>query len=347
MVQNVKVGNDLFVGNFIRSPRADFSEILTSLRVNATEQVDTKTALIRDALDVKGESNLGSLVVKPHHVHIVGNMTADETVHIRNTLLVDGLLSVEILNVAQEMSASSIRVLDQGGIQVEQGLVISAVGFKTESGVVECKKMNVTEVSTAKVGVFELISADSFAAESINSNHAKINRTQMMDANITNLSVAGFVDIGCNMTVHGDVHSNQKVMASEIHAVSGVKSRSVFATRVYTEDLAASGFVTADSIINKGDMKVHGKAEIDSVTVQSKVTSAYLNVTQSMVCTTATVHGVIDAAGIVSRKLTLNGELIVKGQDVMAKMDEIEELKRRIDVLEEILNKLLPAPSVA
>ena len=118
-----------------------------------------------------------------------------------------------------------------------------------------------------------------------------------------------------------------KLYLSEADISDSIKGRSVFSTRMYAEDLAASGSVSAATLLVKRSAHVKGE-----VTVLGSVTATTLDassvVTSSNVeSTTATITGSLSA-----------GKIETKGIDDIG--NEIVALRLRVQQLEDFVKRL-------
>ena len=130
-----------------------------------------------------------------------------------------------------------------------------------------------------------------------------------------------------------------KIGSKEVIVESGVKARSFFGTRMYTRDLAASGFISAETFIGKGSMDVSGTITGTKMNVTDRLSASTVAVENHMRCSTMEVKSNLEAGGITTKKITVKGDIVVNGINIHDKLDEIEDLKKRIAHLESILEK--------
>jgi len=127
-----------------------------------------------------------------------------------------------------------------------------------------------------------------------------------------------------NANFTGDLVWMNKLTVATAEIRNGLEVGSLFTKRVYTQDVAASGLITATSIYSKGEVNVTGF--INSLEVSSeRIRARDLITSDQLVTSTAKVEGALEAAGITAQKVTVKNDLIVSGTSLMNTIDQFEK----------------------
>lgn len=269
----------------------------------------------------------------------------DESATIRKGLIVHGPISAEIISASKELRASELCVVGNGDVCMANGTVTSTSGFVSPLGSVQTHTLKASNLVSSEKDIISFnitasnavsspsIYANALIAKTIHSQQVQIHEASLDMANITTLHVTK------NCTLLGSVRVEGNIIVDEVEVSNGIKARSMFSSRIYTQDISASGFITADTVINKGDIKVHGRAEVNELAVTSVLTTAFAKITSSLECSAGTVLGTLDAAGVVTRKATVTGDLLLNGVNVAQALSDLDHLKERLAKLEDFVNK--------
>jgi hypothetical protein len=310
--------------------------MLTCSRLNVTEEMQVKSVFIENDLYVSKNATRASLMVQSGLVRIPTNLTVDETAIFNSDLVVYGSIKAEKISISKEVKASRFS-LENEEVCIADGTVTSKLveskAIKAET-IASSELMLSVNINASNSITSPTINTQSFFSGVINTSAIYADEVFAKKTNISSLDVNGY----CN--IHGSVHVTEKLEVDEMEVRNGIKSRSIFSSRVYTQDISASGFITADTVINKGEMKVQGKADIYELEVESRLISSYIKVKNSLECTAATVHGTIDTGTVTTRKLNVTGDLIFNGINTSNAFNEMENLSERLSMLENIVRSL-------
>ena len=150
--------------------------------------------------------------------------------------------------------------------------------------------------------------------------------------------MGGGLNGASEVNMNADVIINGTLNATESEFQS-CKTNSIFSSRMYTNDLAANGIVSASDIFSKGSIDVKGvitgeKSKINEMQGENLV------VDESITCGTASVLGKLEAAGVDAQKVTVRSTLIVNGKNVVEELNELEKMRWRVEKLEKLLSAL-------
>ena len=127
--------------------------------------------------------------------------------------------------------------------------------------------------------------------------------------------------------VNASLLTAKSISADEVTVTGGVHSKSTISSRIYTEDLASSGFISASTLVVKELGTFRGSINAKAVAAEA-VEAEQLQVTQRLRSSTADVTGTLTAGKM---EIRVNGEVVD-----LAK--EIASLQQRVKDLEEALS---------
>mmetsp|Transcript_3412 Transcript_3412/g.7857 ORF Transcript_3412/g.7857 Transcript_3412/m.7857 type:complete len:292 (-) Transcript_3412:74-949(-) len=127
-------------------------------------------------------------------------------------------------------------------------------------------------------------------------------------------------------SVNASLLTAKSISADEVTVTGGVHSKSTISSRIYTEDLASSGFISASTLVVKELGTFRGSINAKAVAAEA-VEAEQLQVTQRLRSSTADVTGTLTAGKM---EIRVNGEVVD-----LAK--EIASLQQRVKDLEEVL----------
>ena len=349
--------------------KVNISDLLIAQKIQsdtdiiAMGKISAKGGLtVEEGIDVRGRINGSSIFVGdlaiggPSKLSQLGcmNISSDSGVVVGGNLMVTQNVSIdEYLFVRETIRARNISTnkivtdalyslgsITSGSINVTQGNVTSSDGFFSDGDMI------IGNVAVAgNLSVNSQISASAIQADkTLSAGNASVNYLSV----ITNLKVGnrttfeGEAEFGDLTFFHGKANftgeyvSMNKLMVQNAEIKNGLEVGSLFTKRVYAQDIAATGFVTATSLISKSDVNVTGTISSSALSTEH-VTSKYLSISNELHCSTARVDGVLDAAGIATRKLTIKGGLVVNDVDLIA---VVESMEKRITDLEQKMASL-------
>ncbi len=331
---NATVNGTIEAMDGIYAPLVTISGLLKSNNALIQGNLTTTSAQIDDTLRVgerailgsssdSDHSNIGSLIVNTTSVSITSKLFGNNATFHGTVELVHA--NVTNYLTAEEIIASKITSLDS--ISIPRG------NLEVTKGSVQCMDLisNGTLIANGDILAHEQIFTPKLhVTESIN--------TTMMTGEYAMFEMAYLNNVTAgNMTIEDSVNSNI-VHANDIEVKDGIKARSYIGKRMYTEDIAASGIITSQSLFIKGDTKMNGIVDIsDQTTIQAKLIAKQLEVEDSFESTTATFRGSVTAAGMEVRKLNVNGDMMVNGIDVVDVLNQLSELTKRVEKLEAML----------
>ena len=344
---------DIVAKRYINST---FIEVLKSMKatsIEAKEMVSTKiggeTLLIRGEAKV-GESGAETMLITSEEVTISKELHVQDI--LGRNLRVNGTISGSELNLSAGLS------IQNNSVVLKNGTIESSNGFVSAEGSLRCKDISLTGkiqveglieatgsiISNESITSKRLSVSESIDAPSIAGNISEFNFTRMDMMRVSHkCSVDGEFEANGNVTLNGEMVTitAPTVRMKEMEVENRIKSQSVFSTRLYTEDLAASGFITARTItakelfIAKGQVVIEGKAimrndlNVDNVKVSNSLSSTTMKATS------------LTVGGIEARKVQVDGDdMTVGGINVKEKLDKINELEKRIMELEALVSKI-------
>ena len=128
-------------------------------------------------------------------------------------------------------------------------------------------------------------------------------------------------------SVNASLLTTKSISADEVTVAGVIHSKSTISSRIYTEDLASSGFVSASTLVVKEQGTFRGSISAKAVAAES-LEAEQLQVTQKLRSSTADVTGTLTAGKM---EIKINGEVVD-----LAK--EISSLQQRVKDLEEVLS---------
>ena len=332
-----------------------FIEVLRGMTAKVINGVNifAKKIDVED-VTVKGTAKIGqygkSLLVDSNGVTVSGNLHVRDAILVQN-LTVNSMISGSELVVSKEPSTQNSSII------LRDGVVISSNGFNSTEGSMRCKDIELFGdmkaegviqstkiISHGSITSRTLSTSESIKTPSIQSNNAKLNNTFINLIHVKNdCFVHGNFEVNGNVTLEGEVITinSPVVKMKEVVVENGFKSRSVFSSRLYTEDIAASGFITAGTITAKEMLRTKGPVEMEGrVTINSNLTVNNIRVSTVLSGTTIKA-GSLNVGGIEARKVSVTGgEMTVDGLNVKEKLVKINELEKRIAELERVIKQL-------
>jgi hypothetical protein len=127
-------------------------------------------------------------------------------------------------------------------------------------------------------------------------------------------------------SINASLLTAKSISADEVTVAGGVHSKSTISSRIYTEDLASSGFISASTLVVKELGTFRGSISAKAVAAEN-VEAEQLQVTK-LKTSTADVTGTLTAGKV---EVKVNGEVVD-----LAK--EIASLQQRVKDLEEVLS---------
>jgi len=241
------------------------------------------------------------VVVNASSVSILVNMNVTAHTTFAKSVEVRGEMSAINLNVSNRLFTNDMlvseRIIIHGGdIALENGTVEYVNSTVNERLFVKRAISSLGNISTDNL-VFYVVDAHEYIiAPRITTQTMKVYKLQTDFIQINNdIEVQGDIKVYGNTTLGGDmVLINATSMKTRDVDVNGrLKARSILTSRLYVEDIAASGFMTADSIISKGNAKFHGRVEMKDV-ASTILTSEYMNVVNTVTCMAVKAGGVVE-----------------------------------------------------
>ena len=291
------------------------------------------------------------LEIKNSHVSIL-----NASLNVGKTIQSSELIVDEQLN-ARNVSAISVIIQNDLSLIGKNSRIISSGGLTSENGNITCVNVIASGWIESSTGImapsFET-SGNAIIKGNISANRANIKnflKVETIESTNEIYSESIYVSKSLHVDQNGKLTSNSTVYfnddakigkilyAREAEFKAGVKMKAAFASRVYTEDLIASGFVTAATINSKGSLYVKGKATFGSVLAHD-VEGQNLLANNSITCKTAKVDGVLESAGINVQKVYVNDDLILDGISVKESLEELRELKKHVSKLESMLQSI-------
>mmetsp|Transcript_27709 Transcript_27709/g.40807 ORF Transcript_27709/g.40807 Transcript_27709/m.40807 type:complete len:500 (-) Transcript_27709:2963-4462(-) len=333
--KDMMVSGKLSIKGAVDGLSAEFRGKTTLNEVAVSNILNTVYANISDSLIVNGNAQVACMYVTNKSVTIGGDLVGASNVTVG-----------ENIDAGNSITSKTV---------VVSGHIISGSGFYSHKGNLECSNVTASGLVTAENGIYttnftvdgnatvlkKLSARSVYVSEEIN-----VTRLAVAD-NIkakslmltTDMSVNGGLKVYNSANISGELAVSEKIFAQEVEVedqlkAKSLKANSLFSSRVYTEDMAASGFITAATIISKGDATVNGIITANELSIGNSIQSNFLTVTNSIKCVTAEVAGMLNAAGIVTQKAS------VGGMDIVAKLAEMESLKSRVEELELLVKSL-------
>jgi len=319
----VKIWSNISVSSNIESETADISKTLTCTDLKAMKSIRSHSVSIEDGLYFGDHTEQQSLRLKAGSVYVSTNMGVEGVVTMKG-LTAKGPITTEIITVSNELNVSGKFCVGNCDVIIAND-TITILSGSVHAHTIQSSDLMVSrrEMISLNITALNAVSSPSIFSRELISEAITSNKVSADDALLNTANITGSLLVN-SLAVNNDV-----------------KSKSMFSSRIYTQDVSASGFITADTVINKGDMKVHGKAEVNEITVSSVLTSTVAKITQSLECTGGvTVLGTVDAVGLTTRKATVNGDLLINGVNVAQALHEVELLRERLVKLEDFVNIL-------
>lgn len=327
---------DTLQGTTIRAMNVDISTMLVSKearlgslndgsgRVSMSVESGTGTVAINSDLVVGGDASFSGALSAT-------NLTASVITGVKNV-------------TTSHLTCTNSIILEHGDIDVMRGTLraskveISDGGFLSTNGAVQASTVIASEaitgtnVSATNVIHAPLIMGDTLESKKINVKTLIANSIEVVDGNLT---------IAHGNTINSESINTQSMYAATAEVRDGIKATSFIAKRIYSEDVTASGYVTAQNVNAKGSVKVLKDLEVEeTVTAKGRLIAEDIQIHNSLEATTAKFGGFVEAGKMEVRKLKIIDELTVDNMDVRKRLDVIEDLRIRVDRLEALVSEL-------
>ena len=327
---------------------------MKATNIEAKEMVTTK--IEGETLLIKGEVMVGengeSMLLNSDGV------TISKELHVQDIsarhVFVNGTISGPELNLSKGLS------IQNNSIALTNGTIESSNGFVSKEGSLVCKDIRTSgniQVDGTIESTGSIISNESITSRTLSisqsidtssiivSNTAELNCTQMNEMHVSNkCSIDGLLEANGNVTLNGDMVTitSPIVKLKDMEVENGITSKSIFSSRLYTEDVAASGFITAGTITCKEMLMTKSNVEMEGkVTIKNDLTVDNVHVSNALSSTTIQASS-LTVGGIEARKIRVDGhDMTIGGINVMEQLDTIQDLEKRITELEALVSKLL------
>ena len=267
-----------------------------------------------------------------------GNASFDGMVHMDN--LTAFSVNVEGELVTQHLSSENTIVVANGDLNVTTGTVRASnaeiSGDLVSNGTVHASSLLVSEVMSDGVHVQGTMNASSVFATS-----GTFNDTTVHTLNARYVDIHGNLTMAKGSGLNSETIITQNLHADAVEVRNGLKATSFIGKRIYTEDITSNGFVTVQDMKVKGNVMATGNLEIEgTVTMNAVLNANNVNVENSLEATTAKFGGFVEAGGMQVRKLQVVGELYLNGINVGERLNEMNDLERRLEALEKLVANL-------
>ena len=123
-------------------------------------------------------------------------------------------------------------------------------------------------------------------------------------------------------SVNASLLTAKSISADEVTVTGGVHSKSTISSRIYTEDLASSGFISASTLVVKELGTFRGS--INAKAVAAEAVEAEQLVTQRLRSSTADVTGTLTAGKM---EITVNGEVVDLAKEIASLQQRVKDLE--------------------
>ena len=159
---------------------------------------------------------------------------------------------------------------------------------------------------------------DANGADDSNANEAKLLQANGTCCNVTNITWptnATFGDIAtANLT------ATNVITTDRMEVAGGIQAKSTVVSRIYTEELAASGFVTSDGILVKNQARFRGQINAKAVIADQ------LDTTTASIETLGT--GTVHVSGtLTAGKIEINGEITNLAKEFALLQQRVKDLE--------------------
>ena len=113
------------------------------------------------------------------------------------------------------------------------------------------------------------------------------------------------------------------ISADEVTVTGGVHSKSTISSRIYTEDLASSGFISASTLVVKELGTFRGSINAKAVAAEA-VEAEQLQVTQRLRSSTADITGTLTAGKM---EIKVNGEVVDLAKEIASLQQRVKDLE--------------------
>lgn len=295
---------------------------------------------------------------KPLVVHNSSVSILNDSLTVENMIITTNSTVKEILD-ANIISAKSMTLQGHLDVLGKTNRIRSSGGFQSSDGNLTCIGVEASGLLKSDGGLITTdmeVSGNARIDGYMNTNNLDVNDTLTVPKIFVTDSIAsksievskslhitkeGNLTSNSDVTFHKNAIVKQKIFAKEAEFEGAIKMKSAFASRMYTEDVVASGFLSAATISSKGDVNIQGEVVANSIAVNENINSRDVKVQNSFSCTTAQVHGILNSAGIIAQKITVKGDLILDGYNVREKISEFQSLKEKVMELETMVNMVM------
>jgi len=340
-------------GEFETAGKATFSDSATfersvvvggELKVNSI-LIDSKeedpeegtTSAAGDITTVHGKMTAFDVIAK--------NNLVGENAVVNKDAVVMGELTTKDAVVTESLTAT--KVVSSGGIQVSGGMVTSVDGFVSEEG---SFKGRIVEVGELKINSDQfVVSSGEGAVEeggeaappfvSIKS-YTHVTGELQVDNKVSakSISVSGVssfegLSVAGNVAADGDFQVKGGISSDSV-----VKGVSVMATRIYSDDITANGFLLGNTVKSKSTIEAEGEIRGNEIVSLNAVKGKVIDAEEKVSTMSLSVSAGLVAGGVECRKLKVGeidvGEKLTEVIGVVNNLSaEIEALKAEIAVL--------------
>jgi hypothetical protein len=278
-------------------------------------------------------SHFGCIEVSSNDVGIACGLSVTDNATIGDTLSAKSIHAKEINSnviVAESMDAGE---LTSRSINVTTGKIYANGGFDSDGD------LHVNDVLATGA-----VSAPQIQAKLINAANATVDSLDIKAGLevMSNSSFVGNTYFHGNAFYHAAVNFTRNVSAHKLN-VELLKveealevGAGIFAKRVYTQDISASGFITAPSFIAKGDIDATGSIKAFEVKAD-RLNTKQLEVANDLQCSTARVSGILETGSVSAHKVSVNTDLLVGDSNIL---ELIKQLQTRVTLLENELQAI-------
>ena len=294
---------NVFCEKSIQVPSAEITSSLKS-RIIVAEDVNITSTLLGE------EATISKLVAG------VASFSGD----VKAKNVIAGAVHVENLTSDQLVSKGPISIED-GDLSVCRG-ALKALNVEIDGN-----------VTTDSLYSRNIVSMNIKAQNSLNASQIIGRNGQFEDARINTLTLNGNLTVS-NGAVIAEITRTQSLFAKRADFKEGVTAISFIGKRIYSEDISASGYITAQDVIVKGDVTVNNNADFKKAISVDKLTAKDVQIENSLQASTATFGGLMKAGGVEVRKISIHGDLYLNGEDIAKKLND---LVARVKSLEAML----------
>ena len=349
---SVNVHGDAINAQDIQTVSANISGT-THMNSAISSLVSTDSLMVYNKSALFGNIETTAMNISKHSVFINATIETSKSMVVSDSLSVGKELKANKVTTSYlNASSASLGNLSIDGNATVNGTLTSQNGFSTKG--IQCmdivsrgniiSQANISSVdlfATGNAHVQKNVSAQSmFVSDALNASSISATYLHVM----SNVTIGGGLKGTSKVNMNADVSINGTLTAVESE-FNSCKTSSIFSSRIYTNDLAANGFVSASEIFSKGNIDVKGVITGEQAKI-NEMQGGNLVVNESITCGTASVLGELEAAGVVAQKVTVKSSLIVNGKNVAEELNDLEKIRRRVDELEKLLSELEKSISI-